>query len=97
MTKRNFNSEQFINQEKMVIHNGFPIGHPDFDMDDSFDNRIDKIRAIAGLFQAELLNEGRRLDNEECWGVSNILKEAAEDLRNIYYHIVENKEAAGRG
>lgn len=92
MTKGYFSSEPLSDQEKLIYHDGFPIGHPKFDLEDSFSSRLNQIRAIAGLFFVRLSEEGRLLNESECNGISNILNECAYELGVICHHMLENQE-----
>lgn len=89
MSKTQFTVEPCFNQERPIYHDGFPIGHPEFSIEASFCARINKICGIAGLFEGRLADESRGLTEEECWGISTILRDAAEELRTISYHILK--------
>lgn len=70
-----------------------PIVQPhiddDFDFEDGFCRRLNKIKGIAELFFCAGSGEASIITPEGYFGIHNILEETTEELRTICYKMLE--------
>jgi hypothetical protein len=78
-----------MTEERIVFHNNQPITSTDFDLEDSFCSRINKIVGTADLFFCLAESEERQLTSLGAHGISRTLENAGEDLRSICYWMME--------
>jgi len=65
------------------------LNNPNFDIEDGFCRRLNKIRGIAELFR-HVDAESRPVFSVEAYsGISNILKDTTEEIREICYKMFE--------
>jgi hypothetical protein len=78
-----------MTEERIVYHNNEPIVSPDFDLEDSFCSRLNKIIGIADLFSCIGESGERQITKVGAFGISRALEDAAEELRTICYFMME--------
>ena len=78
-----------MKEERIVYHHNEPMVSPDFDLEDSFCSRLNKIIGIGDLFFCMGQGGDRQVTSEGAYGIYHTLEDAAEELRTICYFMME--------
>ena len=75
-----------------LFHDGKHINDPEFDLEDSFCARLNKIRAVGDMFHVMGGAHDCQFTSEGAFGIYELLEDTAEELRAICYKMLENQE-----
>ncbi len=82
-----------FDQDRLTVyHHGKQIDDPDFDFEDSFCRRLNKLHGIADMFSNMGESGERQFTPKGCFGICNTLEDVAKELWAICYTMLENQE-----
>lgn len=77
-------------EKRIVLHWGQPLGSADYDLEDAYHSRLNKILAVSDLFCVTSGSESERYISEKgSNGLSRLLESNVEDLRTICEWMLE--------
>ena len=81
-----------MEENRVVYHRNEELSSPNFDLEDSFNARLNQIIGVADLFYVMGESGEREVTSQGAMGIHNVLEDAAEELRTICYFMMEKEE-----